>query len=1098
MGMNAKVDTLLTKFLVASLSDFLSMYKNYWMIFLTVCIAGLVIGISIPAVSANTEQKIFTNSIGMEFVLIPAGEFDMGSPANEAGRGEDEGPVHRVKISNAFYMSKYEVTQKQWREVMGNNPSSFKGDNLPVEQVSWDDIQKFIKKLNEKESTDKYRLPSEAEWEYAARAGTTTRYSFGDDESKLSEYAWYDNNSGGKTHEVGQKKPNPWGLYDIHGNVHEWVLDIYHKNYNGAPTDGSAWEGDGSVRVVRGGSWGNRAGSSRSAGRHDEDPGVSYVNLGFRLVSDSPPTISEMYTSQNTALQPKIVIDGDPQDWTGIEPIMTDPEGDSTKNVQGSDLKSLYAFKDNNFLYLMVEVYDNPNATKERVQYVFEITENVNSPILKWDYEIGSDAQGNTWLWNLTEYDTRANNENPNPYGLTRRVPGIEAVGKSVFEMKAPLSIIGDPENMIIRARTMLPDDRKFYDDMPGAKFVTNPSLLIYEKQTATPTPLEPSTIPSPSKPEQNWMLIGGIILTLFILISSIVFSQKENNRISYILAGLSSYALLDLVSGIFKLSLLVPIGISIGGPDMFIVIGGLAASVFGILSKDRGMTVSLTVIGFASNIAGFAIFWIIVGGGPNYANPIFLPAFIIWGSIHGIGLGSIHSNFGKTIIMAVIGAVGALLALALSDMSSMAFGVPPPLYGRPPFGYGIFGGIFGIVIGEGMHYVSLKKNETPAKPEIKPELESKPASPQDFVPAPTTPKTFPTELQPKYTDIEFLGKGGFARVFKAKRKSDGETVAVKIPISLDEATGKSFLKEIKAWEEMKHPNIVEMYDMNIMPMPYFEMEFVENKSLEELKKPVEVEDAAKIVFDIAEGLKYAHSRGIIHRDLKPHNVLLTKDMLPKITDWGLSKVLAESKTTSMAAFTPIYAAPEQISPKQFGKADAATDMYQLGVIFYELVTGKLPFSGESIPELSNAIVKDKPVPPISLNPEAKDVNDIILKCLRKKKEKRYQHAEELQEELAEYLKLEYKESLKESLRKKDITRSRLFCADLVLISAKLGDYTEVRKYLSVLKDYAKDEEKTDIENLMNELDYRLKEGIPPGEDFADKVKLLAYRVQMT
>ncbi len=241
---------------------------------------------AIPAVAPTSDQKNITNSIGMEFVLIPVGEFDMGSPSNEAGRWNAEGPVHRVKISNAFYMGKYEVTQKQWRDVMGTNPSNFKGDNLPVEYVSWNEVQEFIKKLNEKEGANKYRLPSEAEWEYAARAGTTTRYSFGDDESKLSDYAWYTDNSGSKTHEVGTKKPNPWGLYDVHGNVWEWVQDKWYGNYNGAPTDGSVWEGDGSVRVVRGGGWDGGAGDCRSANRNGNDPASRSNYVGFRLVME--------------------------------------------------------------------------------------------------------------------------------------------------------------------------------------------------------------------------------------------------------------------------------------------------------------------------------------------------------------------------------------------------------------------------------------------------------------------------------------------------------------------------------------------------------------------------------------------------------------------------------------------------------------------------------------------------------------------------------------------------------------------------------------------------------------------------------------------
>ena len=125
---------------------------------------------------------------------------------------------------------------------MGDNPSYFTGDdNLPVERVSWDNVQRFITKLNDKEGTSKYRLPSEAEWEYACRAGTTTRYSFGDNESELGEYAWYSSNSDSQTHPVGQKRANPWGLYDMHGNVWEWVQDCWHDSYSGAPADGRAW-----------------------------------------------------------------------------------------------------------------------------------------------------------------------------------------------------------------------------------------------------------------------------------------------------------------------------------------------------------------------------------------------------------------------------------------------------------------------------------------------------------------------------------------------------------------------------------------------------------------------------------------------------------------------------------------------------------------------------------------------------------------------------------------------------------------------------------------------------------------------------------------
>jgi formylglycine-generating enzyme required for sulfatase activity len=182
-------------------------------------------------------------------------------------------------------MGRYEVTQKQWLEIMGDNPSHFKGDDLPVEWVSWEDVQEFIRKLNEKEGTDKYRLPSEAEWEYACRAGTSTRYSFGNSESNLGDYAWYGDNLGDETQPVGLKKPNSWGLYDMHGNVWEWVQDSRHYSYNGAPTDGSAWEsGDGAYRVIRGG-WGNDAKDCRSAVRLFVHRNYGYF-LGFRLLRE--------------------------------------------------------------------------------------------------------------------------------------------------------------------------------------------------------------------------------------------------------------------------------------------------------------------------------------------------------------------------------------------------------------------------------------------------------------------------------------------------------------------------------------------------------------------------------------------------------------------------------------------------------------------------------------------------------------------------------------------------------------------------------------------------------------------------------------------
>ena len=179
-------------------------------------------GLGLPCLS-GAAGMIYTNSIGMEFMLIPAGTFMMGSEKGYA----DEKPQHRVTISRPFYLGKYEVTQAQWEAVMGNNPSRFDGRNNPVEQVSWEDVRVFIARLNAHEGHTRYRLPTEAEWEYAARAGSTSAYSFGDDAARLGQYAWYGDNSGKTTHPVGQKLPNAWGLHDMHGNVWEWVQGWY-------------------------------------------------------------------------------------------------------------------------------------------------------------------------------------------------------------------------------------------------------------------------------------------------------------------------------------------------------------------------------------------------------------------------------------------------------------------------------------------------------------------------------------------------------------------------------------------------------------------------------------------------------------------------------------------------------------------------------------------------------------------------------------------------------------------------------------------------------------------------------------------------------
>ena len=240
--------------------------------------------------------NVMTNSIDMKLVYILAGEFMMGSSlsasqvASQYGGKADyftnEHPQHKVKISKGFYMGQTEVTQAQYQAVMGTNPSNFRGDNLPVEQVSWNDAAEFCRKLSQKEGKT-YTLPTEAQWEYACRAGTKTVFSFGNNESSLDEYGWYGYENAGKTtHPVGTKKPNGFGLYDMHGNVWEWCRDYYDSGfYNKGDTEDPESTQGSSNRVLRGGCWSSGASGCRSALRGRYDPGNRiYYYLGFRIV----------------------------------------------------------------------------------------------------------------------------------------------------------------------------------------------------------------------------------------------------------------------------------------------------------------------------------------------------------------------------------------------------------------------------------------------------------------------------------------------------------------------------------------------------------------------------------------------------------------------------------------------------------------------------------------------------------------------------------------------------------------------------------------------------------------------------------------------
>jgi len=343
--------------------------------------------------------------------------------------------------------------------------------------------------------------------------------------------------------------------------------------------------------------------------------------------------------------------------------------------------------------------------------------------------------------------------------------------------------------------------------------------------------------------------------------------------------------------------------------------------------------------------------------------------------------------------------------------------------------------------------------------------------------------------LLSRYSDVSLIGEGGFGKVYRARRR-DGTWVALKVPHVLSEESGRVFIREVSVWRELRHANIVRLYEANLYPYPYIEMELCD-RSLEDLRKPIHWEEVARLSFEIAEGLRYAHSRGIIHRDLKPSNILL-KGSKPKISDWGLAKVLTESRSTTGMVFTPYYAAPEQISPSRFGRVDERTDIWQLGVLMYELVTGRLPFDGSDFVEVAGRVTMEEPVPPSKLNPEVKPIEPMIMKCLTKGKEGRYRSLEELQRELAELLGGRYREELRRST---DFSRSAYYAGQLLLLHMRLNDAREAYKCALDLRRYARGETRRELEELIKQLEIRINEGLPIPQELVEKAEVVVHEV---
>jgi len=285
--------------------------------------------------------------------------------------------------------------------------------------------------------------------------------------------------------------------------------------------------------------------------------------------------------------------------------------------------------------------------------------------------------------------------------------------------------------------------------------------------------------------------------------------------------------------------------------------------------------------------------------------------------------------------------------------------------------------------------------------------LPARPAKPGDIVPgtativdtsatqppgladksAPAVP--FPLSLRKRFLHPEFIGEGGLARVFRAQDIRTGATVAVKVPVQYDEITGTHFTRDISLWQGLEHENIIRILSSNILPVPYIEMEYAPT-SLAALPLPLPEEKAVAIVLGAARGIAYAHGKGIVHRDIKPENILLSEHGIPKVTDWGLGKAISDTRQSSIIGFSPAYAAPEQLAPHRFGRPGPATDIYQLGMLLCELLTGTPAFMADGLHTLNAAILEKTPVIGSWHGRQEMLLKKIILRCIEKKPSDRY------------------------------------------------------------------------------------------------------------
>lgn len=377
----------------------------------------------------------------------------------------------------------------------------------------------------------------------------------------------------------------------------------------------------------------------------------------------------------------------------------------------------------------------------------------------------------------------------------------------------------------------------------------------------------------------------------------------------------------------------------------------------------------------------------------------------------------------------------------------------------------------------------------------------------------------FPKELITRYELQEFVGEGGFAKVYKVRRISDGAIVAIKIP-RINEKTSSIFIKEVAGWYHLTHPNIVKLNSADLLPIPHLEMEYVDGirmnqkifRDLDSLEKPIPKDWAVKIIYEISLGLQYAHQKGVYHHDLKPFNVLITSDKAPKIADFGLSKISSRSSMTTNKGYSPLYVAPEQLDSNLYGKPDHRTDIYHLGMIFFELLTGVLPYDGSSPGVIIGKIVSEGNMPSTlkSINPEYAVYDPIISKLIAKRMENRFQSVDEFQEALESVYTLNRERqglikdlkqtmaSLKFSSNTDEITKftneAIQKSARIALLNAQLQDRVELINALNEIRILTSHHQE-ELGVAIDQVQYMIAEDLPLGNDWIDQLRILLGKI---